>query len=544
MQHEHVHNFQERLNQWVANQGFWFQIRHSLLGGGFGGKMMFHVFRITLRLAIFLLIFAIGSWIYLLKRTDSKQFQESLQSNLRQSLAVQELAMHATRSQSQLEISRLGAEGGPDTFFSTLEARNVRCRMSLTDGLFGTWDPGIISISRLDVDLRAGADDAEAANRMAHVIFSHPEEALIRTIDVASASLRWGYSARTRGSITSSRLNIQRTDTGWRLLFKDGTFSQNWLRDLEIVQISVLCEPDGLFFEEARLRHGKATVDFSGLRVEANERPLVKGAIRIKNLDLESVLPSSHQAILSGTFSTDLTVSGSTNSSDGLAFEGMVTMDGSDVISLRDRVHILKALSVVDYSRNYHRVDFNEGSFHLKTIGGGLHLKDIRLRADDLFTLSGNLVVRLPNNEEVRTAVQRGLFAESSAYLGETGDNSLPLGPQDTNFTLKHAANAAKLMRDGVQNPDTMDLFERLGLSVEMRKLEAEAADRLSRMLRYQGELVITLPADAFEHASKLRQKYPVNLDIGRIPIKIPLDGYLDELTLPQAESVYEDGKR
>ena len=188
MQPEHIQNFQERLNQWVANQGFWFQIRHSLFGGGFGGKFMYHALRMTLRVALFLLIAAIGSWVYLIKRTESQSFQKSLDQSLRESLSATDLAISLARTQNQLEITRLGAEGGAGTFFSSLEARNIRCRMRLIDGLFDTWDPGIISISRLDADLRAGADDAESASQMARIVFNRPTQALVNAIDKADST--------------------------------------------------------------------------------------------------------------------------------------------------------------------------------------------------------------------------------------------------------------------------------------------------------------------------------------------------------------------
>lgn len=505
---------------------------------------MFHVFRMAMRLAVFLIILVIGSWIYLVKRTDSQQFRENLEANLREALAVKDLAISPSRTQKHLDITRLGAEGKSGTFFSSLEARNIRCRMRLTDGLFGVWDPGVISIAQLDTELRAGADDAQSAADMARILFARSPNVLLNTIDVANANLRWGYSARTRGSITSTQLKIQRTDSGWRIILKGGKFNQNWLKDLDVVEMIVLCEPDGLFFEKAQLRKGNGTVNFSDLRIESGERPLVNGTISIKNLDLESVLPTSHSAVISGTFSTELKVSGSTNSSDGLAFEGLVTMDGSDVITLRDRVHLLKALSVVDYSRNYHRVDFNEGSFQFKSVGGGLHVREVKLRAEDLFSLEGEILIRLPSDEEVRAAVQKGIISDSSDFVTADPESPVLSGAGNSNFTLKRAANEAKTLRDGMQNPENMSLFDRLGLSLEMRKLEVEASERLSRMLRHQGEFVITLMADTFEQAPNLRKKYPVNLDIGRIPIRVPIDGYLDEITLQQAESIYEDGQR
>lgn len=541
MQPEHIQSFHERLNQWVASQGFWFQVRHSAVGSNLGGRAMYQLMRMALRLLIFLLVLAAGTWVYLVKRSESPQFRAALDSSIRATLHAKNMEFGFIRQQSQLEITRLGAEGAKDTFFSTLEARNIRCRMNLINGLIGKWDPGVVSISRLDIDLRAGADDAAEAGKMAAVLFAKPKEVAINTLTVANANLRWGYSSRNRGSIQSSNLTIQRTQTGWRFTFKGGTFTQNWLKDLTISEIVAVCEPQGLFFEKAELKNGSSPVVFTGTRVEAGERPIIRGNLTLKNLKLDTILPPALEPILSGSVSADLRISGSTNSSDGVIFDGMMIMDGTDVISLRDRIPLLKALSVVDYSRSYHRIDFNEGSFQFKTMAGGMELREIRLRAEDAMTLEGDLAVRLPNDNEVKAAVDRGLFNASSLADLEGAasvSNSLKL-----DFSLKRAADEAK--RDaGPQNPDQLSLFERLGLSVEMRKLQSEAAERLSRMLRYDGNLVITLSADAFERAPKLQNRYPVIPESGRLAVPIPVNGYLDEVTLDQAEQLYEEGQR
>ena len=68
-----------------------------------------------------------------------------------------------------------------------------------------------------------------------------------------------------------------------------------------------------------------------------------------------------------------------------------MTLDSGDLISIRDRLHLLQALSVVDFSRNYHRIDFREGSFRLKTSGGGMELTDLVLKSDDQTRLEGKL---------------------------------------------------------------------------------------------------------------------------------------------------------
>jgi hypothetical protein len=404
MEPEQLQNFNERLSQWVANQGFWFQIRYSMSGSGVKGRAMFHA------------------------------------------LSAAELEIpDPSRSQGQLEISRLVAEGGEETFFTALEARNIRCKMSLVDGLVGVWKPGIISISRLDLDLRAGANDAQSAQKFAETLFRKSERIEIRSFEVPDATLRWGFSEPTQGSIESSFMKVLRTETGWRLTFKGGVFSQNWLRNLEIVNLVVVCEPDGVFFEKAQMRRKIGTVDFSGLRVRGGELPQVEGTAKVRNLALEDLLPADFRTFLEGSISGDFRVFGSTNTADGVGFEGQVVMGGDDSISVRERVHLLKALSDLDYSRNYHRVDFRSGSFQLKSTRGGLELSDVKLKAEDLkvsagsgaskavdltlepllFTLEGGMIVRQPNRPDSNEGAHRG------PPLGvdvETGRGSLSAG--------------------------------------------------------------------------------------------------------------------
>ena len=64
MESEQLQNFNERLSQWVANQGFWFQVRYSMSGSGMKGRAMFHLLRMGFRLLIFLALVALGTWIY------------------------------------------------------------------------------------------------------------------------------------------------------------------------------------------------------------------------------------------------------------------------------------------------------------------------------------------------------------------------------------------------------------------------------------------------------------------------------------------------
>lgn len=547
METEQTQNFNERLNQWVANQGFWFQVRYSMAGSGIRGQAAFHLLRMLFRLLIFLLVVLACLWIYLLERPNTQQFNKFFRDELQTAMSASELEIRGLmHEQGRLEIGRLAAQGGEGTFFESVEARNIRFKMGLLDGLVGQWQTGIVSISMLEIDLRAGTDNAEAATKLAESVFRKPVDVAADSYEVADASVRWGYSERTRGSIESSALKMQRTGTGWRLHFKGGTFRQNWLQDLEIVNLVVLVEKSGLVFERAELKSGDGTVEFPGLQVAGGERPQVGGIVKIRKLALEEIIPPALGGYIEGSISGDFKIFGSTNSSDGVGFEGQVVMDGGDQISLRERLHLLKALSVVDYSRNYHRVDFSEGSFQIRTQRGGMLVSGINLKARDLFTMEGEISVRLPTQEEINAALEKGTGPDGSSLFG-AGDD-LPeikqMSGGESDFTLRRAAQEARRIKEGSQSADSLSLFDRLGLSIEMRRLQIEASERMSRMLRYEGAVRITLPEDAFERAPRLQEIYPPDPVSGRIPMRVPIEGHLYELTLRQAEDIYQQGSR
>jgi hypothetical protein len=544
MESEQSQNFNERLSQWVANQGFWFQIRYSMTGSGTAGTAVFHLMRLGSRLLIFLLIIAVGGWIYLLKTTDSAKFSDDIEKKLKSGLFASETELKGfSRSQGELTINRLTCQGGDETFFTSLEARDIHCKMGLLDGVVGQWDTGAVSIARLDMELRAGADDAESAQMLSKALFNVPQKILVNTLEVADASLQWGYSERTRGSIENSDLKIQRQGGGWKMSFRGGRFSQNWLRRLEIVSLVISCDTDGILFEKAELRGGGGTLDFSGLKVTGGERPLIEGNAKICSLPLASILPAALRNFVDGSISGNFKVSGSTNSPEGVGFEGTTTLEGQDTLTLRDRIYLLKALSGVDYVRNYHRVDFNEGSLHIKTTAGGMVVTNVNLKANELLTLAGDMSVRLPTPEETKAALEKDaetggapIFDGDDPVLDEVGSKKV----DDKDFTLRRAAMAAKRAKEGGSKNEAGQLSKRLELNSDGRQLQAQASERLSKTLRYEGSFDISILPDAFDTAPKLLAHYPVDKETGRIPIKVPIEGGIYEITLKQGEDIYQ----
>jgi hypothetical protein len=375
---------------------------------------------------------------------------------------------------------------------------------------------------------------------MSKVFFSDPEKVEIRSFDISEANIRWGYSERTQGSIESTSIKMQRVNNSWRMILKGGFLSQNWLNRVEVVEMVVLCTPEEIIFEKADLKQGAGTIDLAGLRIKTGESPKLDGIAKFRSIAIENLAPVSTRNYLDGTISGDFRVFGSTNSSAGIGFEGQVLLDGKEMISLRERIHLLKALSVVDFSRNYHRVDFREGSFQLRVLGGGSELSEVNLKAEDLFTLEGAMKVRLPTQKEIDDAIANGDEVLGSV-ISDSADDALEreVGGQNagSDITLKRAALVSE--KDSSRD-ESLSIFERLNSNYELRKLQQQASERMSRMLRYEGSFRITIPADAFERADRLQLEYPIDASIGRVPIIVPVQGNLYEVTLKQAEDVYE----
>jgi len=544
MESEQSQNFNERLSQWVASQGFWFQLRYSLGSGGGIGTLAYHLLRMGTRLLVLLLIVAIGTWVYLVKRTSGTAFLEDTQSSLSSALGASESKLGGVmRSAGELNISRLVSVGGPGTFFTTLQARVVSARMGLLDGVHGTWDPGTVSINQLDILLNAGAEDAEASAGMSRLLFQKHEGLALNSIRINNANIRWGEIDQGSGAIEGSRARIQRIANGWRLEFDGGQFSHGWLRQMEIVRLTLVLTPDGLLFETAEFRQGRGTVDLAGLTVTGGPEPQVAGRAVIRRLPLTPSLPMAVRDFADGSISADLRVSGSTNTVEGIGFEGEVKLEGADSIAIRDRVHLLRALTVVDAFQTYRTVDFREGGFNLKTGGGIIELTNLDLKAGDLVHLRGAVTIRTfdGGGQSGPAAVGTGAMPT----IVSRGDDLFRFGERATNrfegFGVSAESGDRPLLAGG---PAAADLFDRVSSDVEFRSRADEALALAPRLLMFDGNLRVSLSADSFDRAEALKRAYPVDPVTGRIPFDVPLRGNLFDLTLDQAEDFYMRGRR
>lgn len=544
MEVDQTQSFNQKLSQWIASQGFWFQLRHSMSGGGGWAMTLSHLLRLGFKVLIALLVAAGGFGVYLVKRVDSKSFAEGLDGSVKTGMGAKDAKLLGfSRLQGDAQITRFGAEGGDDSFFRSVDAGNIRFKMDLLDGIAGDWDAGALVAKWMELDLKAGADTPEAAGRIGESLFRQWPSFRFSSVEVDDATLSWGYHSPlpqnridTRGRIEHSRMAATRSPDGWRIVFTGGKFSQNWLQNLEIEKLVVDVLRGSLVVKEGNFKCGSGSVAFHDVAVTGGDKPAFRGKVEISRVEIAQLLPKALEPFIEGVFSGDFALSGSTNAAGGIQLEGDVTLGGENVISVRERLHLLKSLSVVDVYNSYRKVDFNRGSFHLKTSGGVLDLSRIDLKADELMTLQGRLKVRPPNEKEVAGAV--GENPENAfAPIFQPGAETDP-SQAKADLTLQKAAGG-----QAAQGKE-MEIFNRRAQVKSEEQFKKDALARESQMLRYEGGFRITIPGDAFERAEILRNTFPVDPGNGRIPIDVPIQGTIFELTRRQAEELLEIGTK
>ncbi len=533
MEVEQTQSFNQKLSQWIASQGFWFQLRHSMGGGGGWSMTMSHLIRLGFKVMIALLVAAAVFGIWLVKRVDSKAFVQSLDAGMMEGLgATDAKIVEFSRTQGEGKIRRIGVEGGDSSFFRSLDAGNVQLKMGLLAGMAGPWDAGSLNAKWLEIDLKAGADTPAEAKALGESFFREWGGFRFSSIQADEATLNWGFSQRTAGRIDKSRLVATRSTGNWRLIFKGGTFSQNWLKKLEIVEMVAECSPTGMKITKGEFKCGDGKVVFKDVAIAGGGKPEVSGTVELTKVELAKLVPESVRTLVEGVVSGSFALSGSTNSKDGIQFEGDVTLNIENKISLRDKIHLLKCLSVVDVFNNYYKVEFDRGSFHLKTVGGSMKLSRVDLKAGELMTARGALEVRFPREDEM--AGPEG--ANVPTPFAPVFDPSLSAG-QRAKGGEGELALGKEPKAEAAESKD-MAIFERGAQRRINEVLLQQEMARRAQALRCDGGFSITLPGDAFDGSDVIRELHPVDPETGRIAMDVPLQGALYQVTKRQAEEL------
>jgi hypothetical protein len=522
--------FNEQMNEWVSRQGLWFQLRHAADGQSIVSRLA----RLGLRLIILLVLCALIFWVYLVRRVGKDEFKEDVRASIEETLRGKECAVGSIRRDRNIAtISHIEMEGTDKSFFHQLSAGMLRLNMKLTDGFVGVWNGGGVSINRLDISLKSGASTDSSAAEAYQAIFAEHQSFEFEWLEVQKTSLSWGYSSNNRGAIRDSHMTAARDGDGWRLEFKGGTFSQNWIRHYEIGKMTVVCDDLGVHIKEAELLADGGSLTFQ-VEVGAGGQPEALGSVVINSMPMKSLLPYRFSEWVEGRISGKGTVSGSTNSQKGIALDLKLSLEDGDELILRDSLPLLSALSVVDVYNSYRKIEFTEGSCQIRTGGDQLHVDDIHFMAGDLFVLKGNVEVRPPNHAEIAKA----LDIEDVRVVTDIIEKNWKIEDE-----ILDAADSKLSLSDSAKRGGEVTVAATGEKALSEIAVLTTAVLTEKNVRRFGGSVKVGLKGDAFDKALGLKKAYPVDSETGRIWLDVPLSGRLQTLTLEQAKTLYILGR-
>jgi hypothetical protein len=539
--------FNDRLAQWVAKQGFWFQRRYSMAGGG-TSVLMYHVLRLMLKLLIFVLVLGAIALFFLIQRTDQASFKTSLRNEIVAGLDAEWGVMRSfSRSQNRAMIRHLLVNGGGDSYIESMEATGIRFRMGLLDGLNGRWKPNAITVERMSLNVKAGAETPEDADKLASSLTKSFDKVQFQNLESSQTRITWGYSERTMGSISGSKMLAMREGKGWRLQFTGGIFEQNWLRNLEIKELVLICDDQGLVVEKGEFEVKAQTTFADGkmgkvsmrqVKIAGGPRPEYSGTVVLENVPLEAFLQENYHSYLDGRFSGELKIFGSTNTPEGVSLAGRISLSEGDSLTLRSRLPLLNSLAILSPSGSFRKVSFHDGSFNLKTTGGVLSISDIILVAPEQMTVKGGFSVRPLEDKEIMEMIKKGLIAEELADVtGVKAENSKA---REDELTLKKAAELARQNSGKTVgfDDDSIDLGTLFQAESIQQQAQARAAQKMAATAVYDGALQLTLPLKAFPSKVPFLDRFSKTPNGESILMEVPLRGSMMEITANQAEEL------
>lgn len=543
-------NFENRIADWVARQGLFFQIRYSILGGGV--NILAHHFLIILLKLLGIAAFGVVLvLVYLVKRPNTDKFKEGFRSTLIAHLACDGGKVDGFKhDQNKAFIRYLNLNGGQKSYFSSLEATGITFGMSIIESYKSVWDAQDISIDRFSINLKSGAETDEDARLIGDTLLNELPNFSFNTITIKSARFSWGYSERTAGSISGAQAVIKKEAKGYTVELTGGILKQNWLNHLQIKNLKIKIQRGKVIIDHAEFipenpnnssskEQMESSVTFHQFKVLGGARPLFSGAIRLKSVPIDCLAASTFQPYLKGRVSGELKIGGSTNLQSGVTFEGRLSLQDKDSLTLTNALPIVSTLSLINPSANLQKITFKEGYFHLKTGEGNLEINDIYLQAPDFVEMRGTLKARRPSSKEVESMLKnREIDAEMANDISST---ALDGSKEQMLNQLQISAETNKRPDFLVQpNPlqGTNKVISPFQIENEMLESVSIRNERIFSTMIFSGEMNMMFSSSMFDANSAIFQKAKLSSDKTKLQLDVPIEGKIDAVTLKQAEEL------
>ncbi len=543
---QRLDEYQKRVADWIAKQGIFFQLRYAgTMGGGSVIKQLGVLF---LRVLVVLLLCLGVAFFGLNHYFGGDDYRGEVTVALGEVLGASSIeAKKFERARGVSTFQDLVIEGGEESFFYQAEINRLAAASSFLTGITSKWAPEQVRMKSAYFELKAGGDQEEMENSFASIIASMSEGNL-ESIEIDELSCEWGYSKITYGKLEKAKFRASRDQGVWEISLEGGRFSQNWLKNLDIKEARLLCDSDGIRVEKLLLSKNGGEMELAGSIMGPAARPKfdLKGSFQsLPILSLVRLPGIDVREFMSGSISGDLKISGSTDYR--IVMEADVELRGNDVVTLREKWDLLRAISVLDVDRTYRRVDFEEGMFSFKTGGGEMEVNGIDLKSGSLAALKGEFKTHLPSQKEAAEALEIVLTEGigSGSFKSDSTDTSAAKDLEDERMSLKTAAGLLQ-EEENYLNLDNSGLA---GLSEAQRGVmtpqqidDMRMRDEMN-VYRVRGDLSLGVAAIAFAEYDNLIKMFPVDaLGWRWVPFKIK--NTFSRVSADVAKEVLEEARR
>ena len=506
--------YQKRVADWIAKQGIFFQLRYAgTMGSGSVIKQLGVLF---LRVLVVLLLCLGVAFFALNHYFGGDDYRGEVTAALGEVLGASSIeAKKFERARGVSAFQDLVIEGGEESFFYQAEINRLTAASSFLTGITSKWTPEQVRMKSAYFELKAGGDQEEMENSFASIIASMSEGNL-ESIEIDELSCEWGYSKITHGRLEKAKFRASRDQGVWKISLEGGRFSQNWLKNFDIKEAELVCDSDGVRVEKLLLSKNGGEMELAGLIMGPAARPKfdLKGSFQsLPILSLVRLPGIDVREFMSGSISGDLKISGSTDYR--IVMEADVELRGNDVVTLREKWDLLRAISVLDVDRTYRRVDFEEGMFSFKTGGGEMEVNGIDLKSGSLAALKGEFKTHLPSQKEAAEALEIVLTEGigSGSFKSDSTDTSAAKDLEDERMSLKTAAGLLQ-EEENYLNLDNSGLA---GLSEAQRGVmtpqqidDMRMRDEMN-VYRVRGDLSLGVAAIAFAKYDNLIKMFPAD---------------------------------
>ncbi|MEJ6643394.1 MAG: hypothetical protein QNL33_09050 [Akkermansiaceae bacterium] len=540
---EQLSEYQRRFADWMGRQGLFFQVRHAGVVGSESvarqlGGLLLRFFIMTIA------VVGVGYFLTI-HYFSSKAYGETVTRGLEKSLGLKSITSDGFyRRRGSGGFRNLEMTGGPSSFFFNAKVGGLVAPFEFLTGINSVWKPSELRMDGAEIELKAGGDDGEMDTAFSGILRSLEGEG-VRRVTINKLNCDWGYSKLTYGRIEGARFEADLEGGVWKVTLSGGKFQQNWLQGFQIIKASLSVSETGVKIHKLSLKHGNGTLSLSGEVTGPVSKPEVLLAGDFKHLPIESMLDIQGvqmRDFVSGAISGSLKIVGSTDRK--IRTDVKVVLEKGDVVTLRERWAILKAVSVLDVDRTYRRVDFEKGGFEFTTEAGEMTISAIQLESGKLARLEGDLVTRLPNQAEAAESLGITLTdGFSGSFTTDLTDSSSAEKMKNARMSLSRAAEGGKRVSDFSFSSETgSDFLKKEVANRTPKEKESLQLMREMNVHRISGLLRLAIPAVAFEQYEQLVERYPKD-ENGWRWLDIPVASTFSQISSEAHQRILEESR-